>query len=73
MFRLLCLCHTDAVCQDLDLIFFRSSINLGKFFKSFKLYILMIEWFHENNLKQVVSSAEALVSEIPELLHHAFP
>jgi hypothetical protein len=73
MFCLLCLSHTDAVHQDLDLVFLRSSINTGKFLKCLKLCILMEEWFHENNLKQEAISAEALVSETFELLPHALP
>jgi hypothetical protein len=33
----------------------------------------MEEWSHNNNCKHKVNSAEALVFEILELLHHAFP
>jgi hypothetical protein len=33
----------------------------------------MEEWFQKNNQKQEMKSAEALVFEILELLHHAFP
>jgi hypothetical protein len=33
----------------------------------------MEEWFHKNNLKQEVNSAEALVGFNLELLHHGFP
>jgi hypothetical protein len=33
----------------------------------------MEEWFHENNLKQEVNSANSLVAETLELLHTCFP
>jgi hypothetical protein len=73
MFRLLCLCHTDSIRHDLDGIIRHSRINLSNFFKCLKLYISMEEWFHENNLKQEVNSANSLVAETLELLYTCFP
>ncbi len=43
MFRLLCLCHTDAIRDDLQTILIQSSIIPAKFFKCLKLYISMEE------------------------------
>ncbi len=73
MFLLLCLCHTDAVCKNLVRILCQSGINSANFFKCLKLYISMEEWFHKNNVKEEVNSANSLVAEILELLHSCFP
>jgi hypothetical protein len=73
MFLLLCLCHTDAVCKDFETILCQSGINSANFFKCLKLYILMEEWFHQNNTKDEVNLANSLVAETLELLHTCFP
>jgi hypothetical protein len=73
MFLLLCLCYTDAVRKDFKTILCHSGINSANFFKCLKLHILMEEWFHENNLKDEVNSANSLVAETLELLHTCFP
>jgi hypothetical protein len=73
MFLLLCLCHIDAVRKDFETILHQSGINSDNFFKCLKLYILMKEWFHENNLKEEVNSANSLVAEALELLHTCLP
>jgi hypothetical protein len=67
MFLLLCLCHTDAVRNDFETILCHS------FFKCLKIYISVEEWFHENNLKDEVNSANSLVAETLELLCTCFP
>ncbi len=73
MFRLLCLCHTNAVREDLNTSFHRSSINPQTFFKCLKLYLSMEEWFHDNNLKGEVKSANALVTKTLNMIHNVFP
>jgi hypothetical protein len=73
MFHLLCLCHTAAIRDDLQTILIQSSIIPAKFVKCLKLYISMEEWFHNNNPKREVWSAQCLVSKTLELIHHAFP
>ncbi len=73
MFRVLCLCHTAAIRDDLQTILIQSSIIPAKFFKCLKLYISMEEWFNDNNPKREVWSAQRLVSKTLELIHHAFP
>jgi hypothetical protein len=72
-FRLLCLCHSAAIRDDLQTILIQSSIIPAKSFKCLKLYISMEEWFHNNNPKTEVWSAQRLVSKTLELIHHAFP
>jgi hypothetical protein len=73
MFRLLCLCHTDAVREDLNTSFHRSSINPQNIFKCLKLYLSMEEWFHNNNLKREVNLANALVTKTFEMVQNVFP
>jgi hypothetical protein len=73
MFLLLCLCHTDAVRKDFKSILCHSGINSANFFKCLKLYTLMEEWFHKNNLKDEVNSAYSFVAETLELLYTCFP
>jgi hypothetical protein len=72
MFRLLCLCHTDAVREDLNTSFRRSSINPQTFFKCLKLYLLMEEWFHDNNIKREVNLANSLVYKTLEMIQNVF-
>ncbi len=69
MFLLLCFCHTDTIRQDFETILCQSGINSANFFKCLKLYILMEEWFHKNNLKDEVNSTNSLVAKFLELLH----
>ncbi len=59
IFLLLCLCHADAVHKDFEMILCQSGINSANFFKCLKLYISMEEWFHENNMKDEVNSANS--------------
>ncbi len=73
MFLLLCLCHTDALLKDFEMILCQSGINSANFSKCLKLYISMEEWFHENNMKDEVDLATSLVAETLELLHTCFP
>ncbi len=73
MFLLLCLCHTDVVQKDFEMILCQSRINFANFFNCLKLYILMEVWFHENNMKDEVNSANSLVAETLELLRTCFP
>jgi hypothetical protein len=73
MFLLLCLCHTGAVCKDFEMILSQSRINPANFFKCLKLYISMEEWFHKNNMKDEVDSANSLIAETLKILHTCFP
>ncbi len=73
MFRLLCLCHTDAITKDYETILCQSGINSANFFKCLKLYISMEEWFHENKLKDEADLANSLVAETLKLLYTWFP
>jgi hypothetical protein len=73
MFRVVCLCHTDAVHKDLYTFFRWSLINPQKFCLCLKLYISMEEWFNKNNPKQEVNTANALVTETLELIQKVFP
>ncbi len=47
-------------------------MNSANFFKCLTL-ISMKEWFHKNNMKDAVNSANSLVAETLELLHTCFP
>ncbi len=62
----------NMVCKDFDTILCQSGINFANFFKCLKLYISMEEWFHKNNLKEEVNSANSLVAKTIELLHTCF-
>ncbi len=73
MFQLLCLCHTDAVHEDLNTSFSRSSINPQTFFKCLKLYLSMEEWFHNSNIKREVNLANSLVNKTLEMIQNVFP
>ncbi len=73
MFLLLCLCHTDTLRKKFETILCQSGINSASFFKCLKLYISVESWFHKNNMKDEVNSANSLVAETLELLHTFFP